>query len=204
MHYSLEQIFHADTRFAARQNRVIGDDCQAIFNLALHALGLGRGKVDFVDEWNNLEVSVHGHHGIGDRLSLNALRGVNHEHRAFARRKASAHFIGEVDVAWGVDKVELVLLTIVGGIGDAHGLAFDGDTTLALDIHGIEQLLFHVALGYRAGKLENAVGKRRLAMVDMGDDAEIANELGIGAHIVAALLVSIAERAHFRGPFSVT
>ncbi len=80
-------------------------------------------------------------------LSLNALRGVDHEHRAFARRKASAHLIGEVDVAGGVDKIELVLLAIVGGIGDAHGLAFDGDATLALDIHGIEQLLFHVALG---------------------------------------------------------
>ena len=204
MHHGLEQVFHANARFATRQNRVIGDDRQAIFNLALHALGLGRGKVDLVDERNNLEVGVHGHHSVGDRLGLNALRGVHHEHRAFACRQASAHFIGEVDVTRGVDKVELVLLAIVGGIGDAHGLALDGNTALALDIHGIEQLLFHIALGYRAGKLENAVGKRRLAMVDMGDDAEIANELGIGAHIVAALLVSIAERAHFRGPFSVT
>ena len=41
VHYSLKQVFHADARFAARQNRVIGNDCQAIFNLALHALGLG-------------------------------------------------------------------------------------------------------------------------------------------------------------------
>jgi hypothetical protein len=58
----------------------------------------------------------------------------------------------------------------------ADGLRLDGDAALALDIHRVEHLLLHLAQRQAAGDLDQAVGQRRFAMVDMGDDGEIADE----------------------------
>ena len=78
-----------------------------------------------------------------------------------------------------VDQVELVRLAVVGGVVHAHRLAFDGDATLTLDVHAIEQLVFHIALGDRARHLQDAVGQGRFAMVDMRDDREVPDMGGI-------------------------
>ena len=60
-------------------------------------------------------------------------------------------------------------------IGQRHGVHLDRDAALALEVHGVEHLLAHLALGDRARDLEQAVGQRRLAVIDVRDDAEIAN-----------------------------
>ncbi len=75
----------------------------------------------------------------------------------------------------------------VQGVGAAVGglvqkpdrLRLDGDAALALDVHGIEHLAFHFAGVQPAAALDQAVGERRLAVVDMRDDREIANEIGV-------------------------
>ena len=46
---------------------------------------------------------------------------------------------------------------------------------LALQIHVVQHLLLHVAVGDGAGDLQQPVGQGALAVVDMGDDAEIAD-----------------------------
>src|SRR5262249_43089544 len=46
---------------------------------------------------------------------------------------------------------------------------------LALDVHRIEHLIDHFARLETAGKLNQPVGERRFAMVDMGNDREIAD-----------------------------
>ena len=51
---------------------------------------------------------------------------------------------------------------------------------LLLDVHAIEEAVAHVALRHHAGKLQDAVGDRGLAMVDVRDDAEITNQRLIG------------------------
>ena len=55
-------------------------------------------------------------------------------------------------------------------------MRLDGDAALALEIHGVEDLGFHLARLERAGELEEAIGQRRLAVVDVGDDREVADE----------------------------
>ena len=68
-------------------------------------------------------------------------------------------------------------------IFEADRLRLDGDAALALDVHRVEHLLDHVALGDGAGRLDQPVGERRFAMVDMGDDGEIADIVdGMGRH----------------------
>jgi hypothetical protein len=59
----------------------------------------------------------------------------------------------------------------------AHRLELNGDPLLTLEVHGVEELRLHGALFHRAGELEHAVGQGGFAVVDVGDDAEIA---GVG------------------------
>ena len=58
---------------------------------------------------------------------------------------------------------------------DAHVLGLDRDAPLALEVHRVEVLLAHVAGVDGAGDLEDAVRQRRLAVVDVGDDREVAD-----------------------------
>ena len=73
-------------------------------------------------------------------------------------------------MAGRVHQVELVGLAIGCGVVEAHGLRLDGDAPLALDIHVVEQLLAHLALGQATGELDQPVGERALPVVDVGDD----------------------------------
>src|ERR1035438_225401 len=63
----------------------------------------------------------------------------------------------------------------------AHGMGFDGDAALALQVHGVEDLLHHLALRERAGGLQQPVGQRRFPMIDVRDDGEIADEFAVHA-----------------------
>ena len=58
-------------------------------------------------------------------------------------------------------------------------MGLDGDAALALQVHGVEHLLHHFALGEGAGDLEQPVGQRGLAVVDVRNDREIADEFAI-------------------------
>ncbi len=49
-------------------------------------------------------------------------------------------------------------------------------------IHRVQQLLLHFALGDGAGAFQQAVGQRALAVIDVRDDAEIADLCQISCH----------------------
>src|SRR5207253_823700 len=53
----------------------------------------------------------------------------------------------------------------------------DRDAALALEVHPVEVLRAHVAGGDRAGQLEEAVRERRFPVIDVGDDAEVADQV---------------------------
>ena len=107
---------------------------------------------------------------VGERLRLDALSSIDDEHDAFAGGEASAHLVAEIDVAGRVDEMQDVATPV-----DPYVLGLDRDSALALEIHRVEVLLAHVAGVDRAGDLEDAIGQRRLAVVDMRDDREVAD-----------------------------
>ena len=131
-------------------------------------------QVDFVEHGDDGQIMVDGHIQIGQGLRLDALGGVDEQHRAFAGGQCAGHLIGEVHVAGGVDHTERVF-GAVKGPRHAHGLGFDGDATLLLDIHTVEEAIAHLSLGHNAAQLQDAVGHGRLAVVDVCDDTEVAN-----------------------------
>jgi hypothetical protein len=84
-------------------------------------------------------------------------------------------------VAGRVDQVEHVLLTVDGRVAHARRLGLDRDPALALEIHLVEELRALLALVERTGRVQQPVGERALAVIDMRDDAEVADAL-VGRH----------------------
>ncbi len=90
-------------------------------------------------------------------------------------------------MAGRVDEVQHVDFAVIRLVMQAHGLGLDGDAALTLDIHIVQHLLGHIALGKTTRRLDQPVGKGGFAMVDMGDDGEVADMVEgcagrIGAH----------------------
>ncbi len=173
----LEHFLDADAGFRAGKHRLARVEADDLLDLLPHALGVRGGEVDLVDDGDDLVVVLDRLIDVRQRLRLDALGRVDDQQRAFARGEAARHFVGEVDVAGGVHQVELVTVP-----GEPHGLRLDGDPALALDVHVVEHLRVagHLAVGQAAGRLDQPVGERRLAVVDVRDDREIADAVDGG------------------------
>ena len=137
--------------------------------------GSAPGQVDLVQARDELEPRLDGEVGVGEGLRLDALARVHDEQRTLARGERPRDLVGEVDVAGRVDEVELVGLAVAGRVLDPHRLGLDRDAALALEVHAVEQLGAHRPGVDGLGHLEDAVGQRRLSVVDVGDDAEVAD-----------------------------
>ena len=169
----LEHVDHALPRLARDVADVLLRLADELGHLGADLVGHRARQVDLVQARDELEAGVDGQVGVGDRLRLDALGGVHHEQRALARRQAAADLVREVDVPGRVDEVQLVGLAVARLVEDAYRLRLDRDAALALEVHGVEQLLAHHPGIDRLGHLQDAVGQRRLAVVDVGDDGEV-------------------------------
>jgi len=170
----VEQVGHAFAGFAGDAQhvaRLAADQTCDLLGMLVRFCGR---QVDFVEHGDDGQIMVDGHIQIGQGLRLDALGGVDEQHRAFAGGQCAGHLIGEVHVAGGVDHTERVF-GAVKGPRHAHGLGFDGDATLLLDIHTVEEAIAHLSLWHNAAQLQDAVGHGRLAVVDVCDDTEVAN-----------------------------
>ena len=152
------------------RGRVEPDD---VLDLPLAFVGLGAGQIDLVDDRNDLEVVLHREVGVRERLRLHALGGVDEEQRALACRQRSRDFVPEIDVARRVDEVQDVVVAPNRRVVQPNRMCLDGDAPLALEVHGIEHLGLHLPCLQRPGQLEEAVGQRRFAVIDVGDDREV-------------------------------
>ena len=184
-HHSFEHFLHAQPIFRADGQRVGGGNRQHVFHLGFYLFGLRGGQVDFVDHRNDGQIVLRGQKCVGHGLCFHSLAGIHDEQRAFAGGKRARDFVGKIDVTGSIDEVELIFLAVGGAVMQANTLGFDGDAALFFQIHGIEHLRGHFALGERAGKFEQAIGKGRLAVVDVRDDAEVADETGIHVDVLS-------------------
>ncbi len=113
-------------------------------------------------------------------LRLHALVRIEHAHGAVEHAQRTLHLDGEVDVAGGVDDVQPLAVPERGGRGRR-----DGDAALLLllhEIHGRGAVMHLADLMALAGVIENPLGGRGLAGIDVRHDAEVAVVLdGMGA-----------------------
>ncbi len=117
-----------------------------VFDFLGDRIGAGRGKIDLVDDRDDLKVLVERQIHIGERLRLDPLTGIHDEHRTFARLQRAADFIGEIDMTGSIDQIDLVVFAIFRRIGHTDGGRFDRHTAFTLQVHAIQQLLLHVTV----------------------------------------------------------
>ncbi len=176
MHHRFENLLDAAAVLAAGEDGGVAVEADDLFELALRLVGLRRRQVDLVDDRDDFEIVLDREIGVGQRLRFDALRRVDQQQRAFARGQRSRDLVAEVDVAGRVDQVEDVGLAIVRrGVVQPDRMGLDRDAALALEVHAVEDLRRHLAHLQRARDFEKAIGQRRFAVVDMGNDGKVTN-----------------------------
>ena len=115
-------------------------DAEDLFDLCGAPGRVGRRQIDLVEDGHDLELVLEGLIAVGQGLGLNALGGVDQQHRPFARGQRPADLVAEVHVTGGVDQME-------GVVAPAHPdvLGLDGDPPLPFDVHRVEVLFAHQA-----------------------------------------------------------
>ena len=146
-HDGLEHLVDPGAGLGRDAQHVLGVVADQLGERGGMALRVGRGQVDLVQHRHQVEVALDRQVGVGERLRLDALAGVDHQQRALARGQAARDLIAEVHVAGRVDQVELVGHPVARRVGHAHRLGLDRDAALALQVHRVEHLAAHVALG---------------------------------------------------------
>ena len=123
------------------------------------------------------------------------------------------HLDGEVDVAGRVDDVDAVVVPLARGRGGR-----DRDPTLLLLLHPVHRrgAFVHLAeLVGLAGVVEDALGRRRLARINMGHDPDVSGlferELARHADLFSVSTVFLrrvprqrAKKRALEGPLSIT
>ena len=144
----------------------------------------GVAAVDLVDHEDDGHVGVErlAQHEAG--LRERALGGVDQQHDAVDHRQAALDLATEVGVAGGVDDVDRHRLAAAGGAGvvDRGVLREDRDALLALEVTGVHHAVgdaLGLVVGEGAGLAEHRVDQRGLAVVDVGDDRDVA-QVGAG------------------------
>ena len=139
----------------------------------------GVAAVDLVDDEDDRHVGVErlAQHEPG--LRQRALGRVDQQHDAVDHRQAALDLAAEVGVAGGVDDVDRHRLAVAGGTGVVHRgvLREDRDALLALEVTGVHDPVgdaLGLVRGERAGLPEHRVDERGLAVVDVGDDRDVA------------------------------
>ena len=171
-----EDVLDANAHFGGGGDTVFAGDGEDVFELLAAAGNIGGGEIDFIKNRDDGEVLFHGEVDVGHGLGFDALGGIDDEDGAFARREGTGDLVREVDVAGGVEEVELVSFAILGLESKGDGVGFDSDPFLALEIHGVEVLGLRLTLGDGLSFLHEAIGQGRFAMIDVGDDGEVTGE----------------------------
>ena len=172
---ALEQLVDAEARLGADAHGILGRDADDVLDLADDALGIGRRQIDLVDDGQHLEALLDGRVAVRDALRFDALARVDDEQRAVAGGERARNLVGEVDVPRRVDEVDLVVEPVARPVLQRDALRLDRDAALALEIHRVEHLILHLARREAAAQLNEPIGQRGLAVIDVRDDREVAD-----------------------------
>ena len=137
----------------------------------------GVGAIDLVDHEDHRQVA-------GERLAQHesglwqrAFGGVDEEDDAVDHRERALDLATEVGVAGGVDDVQRDVVAVARVVPDQRGvLGEDGDALLALEVAGVHDPVDELFVGAeRTGLTQHRVDEGGLAVVDVGDDGEVAD-----------------------------
>src|SRR5204862_5505290 len=84
------------------------------------------------------------------------------------------HLVGEIHVPRRVDHVQLIALAVTRAVVERDALRLDRDPAFALQLHRVEHLRLHFAVGEAAAQLDEPVSEGRFAVVNVRDDGKVA------------------------------
>ena len=181
----LQHLRYALTCLGTDQQCIRGVEADRAFDHLFSALDVGALQVNFVDDGDDLQPVIDCQIGVGQCLCFYTLGGIHYEQCPFAGCQRSRDFIRKVHVTGRIDQVELINLAIPRLIHHADSMCLDGDAALALEIHGIKDLRLHLPGRNRPGQLQQAVGQRGFAVINVCDDREITDEGAVHAGLVS-------------------
>ena len=165
-----QHLFHIETGLGADFHGFAAVQPDQVFDFLFHHVGLGARQIDFIQYRQDFQVVVQGQIHVGQCLGLHALGRIHHQHRPVTGRQGTGHFISEVHVARGINEMEQIVMTVSGMVDELHGIELDGDAPLPLQVHGVQDLVFHFPFFHGVRQFQDAVGQGAFPMVDVGDD----------------------------------
>jgi hypothetical protein len=174
-HHSFQDFFNAHAGLGRTGNRIGGVNADHVFDFGTRVVGIGVGQVHLVEHGHHFHTQVERGVAVGHGLRLHTLAGVHHQQGAFASRQRTRDFIRKVHMAGRVDQVQVVDLTVFGFVVQRSGLCLDGDAALFLDVHRVQHLGFHVSGFQTSTTLNQAIGQRGFAMVNVRNDRKISD-----------------------------
>ena len=90
-----------------------------------------------------------------------------------------------------IDQVQNIRFVIIGLVHHPDSVEFDRDPALPLQLIGVENLVPHVSRVDGSSGLEHSIGKRRLAVIDVRDNTEVAYvaEVHVGSDSASRMTV---------------
>ncbi len=151
---------------------------EQLVDLVHYLFGTRIGPVDLVDHEHHRQAPLErlAQHEAG--LRQRTLARVHEQENTVDHRERSLDLSAEVGVPRSVHDVELHTSVAHRGV-----LRQDGDPLLALEIHRVHHALIDLLIGAEHSRLpQHPVYERRLAVVDVSDDREVA-EVGAREHM---------------------
>ena len=141
-------------------------------------LGPGIGAVDFVDDNDRLETDFEGllQHKAG--LRTGTFKSVNQHQASIGHLQHSFDFAAKVGVAGCIDNVDFRAQIVERDI-----FGENRNTTFPFQVVGIENtVLLYLGLAELTTGFDQAIDECRLAVVNVGDDSNVANVRPSGVH----------------------
>ena len=176
-HDAFQHFFNIRAHFGGNARRIHTGNADHVFDLLRNAVRFRRRQVDLVDHRQQFQICLDGKICICKCLCFDALRCIHDQDRTLTGSQRAADLIIKVYMAGRINQIEPIGLSVLRRIVQRNGTRLDRDAALSLDVHIIEQLFFHITHGDSAGLFKNAVSQRGFSVVNMRNDAEIADIL---------------------------
>jgi len=148
---------------------------EQVEHLLMHLIGPRVLTVDLVDHNDRLDAALQCLAGHELGLRQDALGAVNQDHTAIDHAEDALDLTTEVRVARGIDDVDPRAFP-----DNAGALGKDRDATLLFQVVLVHRALRDLlVLAKRARLAKKLVDQRRLAMVDVGNDGDVADFHGV-------------------------
>ena len=164
---AFQHLLDADAQLGRDARCLHAGQADDVLDLLRHGIRVGTGQVDLVQNRHDLQIVVQRQIAVRQRLRLNALAGVDDEDCALTGGQTAAD------------------------LAHRDGAGLDGDAALLLDVHVVQHLVGHGALVDTVGQLQHTVRQSGLAVVDVGNNAKVADVLA--GHQVSSKLFQISQ-----------